>query len=199
MGWPIATVEFENTECPAADRVGSGQRLKCLDPKGSEEPVGYLEEQPDGPWKEIADVGGRYLCRLPNTDCDGCPLKHLPDDIHLLDGSVTPSRVEGRIAVPNVDRLFEVMRSLEEGGENAHLERLVNGETSGGRPVLIDLENLTSRQLTVLRAAHRQGFFGLSTGVTLDDVAGELDLSRSTVHEHLQKGLDRLLNTSLRP
>lgn len=199
MGWPIATIEFDGPSCPAAKRIGSGDRLTCLDPKGSEEPVGFLEDEPTGPWEEIAEVGSRYLSRLPETDCNGCPLKRLPQEVHLLESTVQPSTVRGRIAVPSVDRLFEIMKSLDGNGENAHLERLVNGEAKGGRPVLVDLDTLTSKQLSILRAAHRHGYFTLSSGVTLDDVAEEVDLSRSTVHEHLQKGIERLLKSSLRP
>lgn len=199
MVWSVATLVFSDPECPASAQLQEGEHLQNLEPAATRVPVGYLEGEPNGHWEKVASAGERQLCRMSDTPCNGCALQTFPSDLLLLENRIEPDRMETRVAVPDVERLFDVMRDLEEAGLEVELVSLVDGETDGTRETLVDLESLTGKQRRALRAAHRMGYFSPSGGVTLDDVADAMDLGRSTVHEHLQKGMETLLEEALGP
>jgi hypothetical protein len=63
------------------------------------------------------------------------------------------------------------------------------GSGLGGLP----LHRLTRRQHEVFRLARREGYYATPRRVSADALAEELDVSTSTIHEHLQKVEAKLL------
>lgn len=56
------------------------------------------------------------------------------------------------------------------------------------RRTVMDLaDELTDRQLAVLRAAYQAGFFEWPRDTSGEDVAGSLDIAAPTFHQHLRK------------
>ncbi|WP_258084886.1 helix-turn-helix domain-containing protein [Thermococcus thermotolerans] len=60
------------------------------------------------------------------------------------------------------------------------------------------IAKLIKRQAEVLLLAYKSGYFDEPRKVTLRELAEMLNLSPSTVKEHLRKGLKRLLDESLK-
>lgn len=58
---------------------------------------------------------------------------------------------------------------------------------------------LTDRQVAVLEAAYRLGYYDVPRAVTAADVAAELDVGQSTVLEHLRRAERNLLRDRLAP
>nr|WP_264475131.1 helix-turn-helix domain-containing protein [Salinirubrum litoreum] len=55
-------------------------------------------------------------------------------------------------------------------------------------------DELTEEQLTVLRTAHRLGYFDVPRGASADDIASELDIAQSTLSERLRLAEGRLFD-----
>jgi predicted DNA binding protein len=61
------------------------------------------------------------------------------------------------------------------------------GEALGSGQIGRVLRNeLSGDQLTVLRTAHRMGYFDVPRGASADDIAAELDIAQSTLSERLR-------------
>ncbi|NJE31336.1 winged helix-turn-helix transcriptional regulator [Thermococcus sp. 18S1] len=79
-------------------------------------------------------------------------------------------------------------------------------ETYGARVISVEdaepekspISKLTKRQAEVLLLAYKSGYFDEPRKVTLRELAEMLNLSPSTVKEHLRKGLKRLLDETLK-
>jgi predicted DNA binding protein len=72
-------------------------------------------------------------------------------------------------------------------------KRPVDGAGTGTDPV----GDLTDRQMQVLSAAYRRGFFDRPRTVTGDELAEQFDISRSTLHQHLRAAERNLMNAVL--
>ncbi len=85
-----------------------------------------------------------------------------------------------RDAYPEVDLIAQ--RSVGTGGD----------DEGRGRPAV---RELTEKQRAVLEAAYFSGYFDRPRRSTGEDIAGSLDISPSTLHQHLQVGLRKVLAT----
>ncbi|NJE00889.1 helix-turn-helix domain-containing protein [Thermococcus sp. JdF3] len=88
--------------------------------------------------------------------------------------------------------LGEVVRTFRE----AYGARVISVEEA--EPESSPLSKLTKRQAEVLLLAYKSGYFNEPRKVTLRELAEMLNLSPSTVKEHLRKGLKRLLDETLK-
>lgn len=90
------------------------------------------------------------------------------------------------------ERLVELVDRLEPVGE-VTIERVVREVETPVQPKpaawVALLEALTDRQLAVLSAAVERGYFEVPRGATLDDLASEFELEKSTVSEHLRRAM----------
>ncbi|WP_049980113.1 helix-turn-helix domain-containing protein [Halolamina rubra] len=60
---------------------------------------------------------------------------------------------------------------------------------------LVDaLPTLTARQREVLLAAHRNGYFEIPRGVTLEAIGDDLGIGRRTTEEHLRRAVNKLMD-----
>lgn len=94
------------------------------------------------------------------------------------------------------DDLSSVIDTLESAGNTVRLVRDIELSEVDRPPslgVTEFLEQLTRRQQTVLAAAINLGYYDHQGGVSLDHVANELDLSRTTVWEHLSRAEEKVM------
>ena len=93
------------------------------------------------------------------------------------------------------ERLADLVDLLGEVGE-VTIERVVRDVETPAQPKpaawVALLESLTDRQLTVLAAAVEAGYFEVPRRATLDDLATEFDLEKSTVSEHLRRAMHHI-------
>jgi predicted DNA binding protein len=68
----------------------------------------------------------------------------------------------------------------------------------GGRPGPgeLPLFRLSPRQREVIQLARRSGYYAHPKETTAGDLAAELGVTTSTIHEHLHKAEEKLLNLS---
>lgn len=92
-------------------------------------------------------------------------------------------------------RLFELVSLLEDVG-TVSIERVVSHVEMPAQPNPVSwshlLDDLTDRQLEVLTLAVERDYFAVPRQTTLENLAEELDLQKSTVGEHLQRALGHL-------
>lgn len=93
------------------------------------------------------------------------------------------------------DRLVELVERLNSVGE-VTIERVVDAVETPIQPRpaawVTLLESLTDRQFAVLATAVEKGYFEVPRRATLDDVAAEFGLEKSTVSEHLRRGTQHI-------
>jgi PAS domain S-box-containing protein len=98
---------------------------------------------------------------------------------------------------PRVDTR-EMAESLRDAYPGIELLSRQQRSRSGGRQgVSHVLEELTDRQLTVLKTAHHSGFFEWPRHSTGEDVADSLDISAPTFHQHVRAAQKRVFGALL--
>jgi predicted DNA binding protein len=116
-----------------------------------------------------------------------CPIA----DVHATDGTLLLT-----LYLPDIDRLREVVAALDDVTERVSVRYLVrsNADAGDGRDtVVVDRGALTQRQAEVLRTAYRLGYFEYRSGANASQVAEALDITDSTLAEHLSKAQSELL------
>ncbi|MBP1987024.1 helix-turn-helix domain-containing protein [Halolamina salifodinae] len=108
----------------------------------------------------------------------GCPIHRYvaePGDLTLV------------FHAESFERLQEVMATLREEFPSADVKQLLQPPLSGSPDDrrFVNRGKLTDRQLEVLRAAYREGYFERPKGANATELAEELGISRSTFTEHL--------------
>ncbi|PSQ41211.1 helix-turn-helix domain-containing protein, partial [Halobacteriales archaeon SW_12_71_31] len=73
----------------------------------------------------------------------------------------------------------------------------VDGEGDDGDRTLVDRDALTDRQREVLRTAYEMGYFEYPRESNATEVAAALDISPSTLAEHLAAAQGKLLDELL--
>lgn len=71
-------------------------------------------------------------------------------------------------------------------------------QDAGDRSLNVDeslADHLTEKQLSVLRAAYHAGYFEWPRGTTAEELADSMDVSSPTLHNHLRKAQQKLLDT----
>jgi predicted DNA binding protein len=95
----------------------------------------------------------------------------------------------------NRERFIELIRRLEDIG-SVTVERVVSEVETPTQPNPVTWsslqEDLTDRQIEVLSLAIERGYFEVPRAVDLSDLAAELDVRKTTVGEHLRRGLGRI-------
>ncbi len=99
-----------------------------------------------------------------------------------------------------VDELREVVGDLDATAERVEVRYLVHtgvDADDGGDRTLVDRDALTDRQREVLRTAYDMGYFEYPRESNATEVAEELDISPSTLAEHLAAAQGKLLDELL--
>ena len=135
----------------------------------------------------------RYQFRRdPERDC-------FCDAIETFDCAVSDIQAEDGqlIATVHVDDAAQVRTVVEElreaFGDVALRSLHQNGDGTLDDAVLVDRGRLTARQREVLTTAHEMGYFEYPKGANAGEVAAELDISVSTLAEHLAAAQTKVL------
>jgi len=99
-----------------------------------------------------------------------------------------------------VDDLRDVVRDLDATADTVEVRYLVHtgvDADDGGDRTLVDRGALTDRQREVLETAHDMGYFEYPRESNATEVAAALDISPSTLAEHLAAAQGKLLDNLL--
>ncbi|QGA81785.1 helix-turn-helix domain-containing protein [Halomicrobium sp. LC1Hm] len=139
----------------------------------------------------------RYRFRRdPDQDC-------FCDAVETFDCAVSDIQAEDGqvIATAHVDDAAQVRAVVEElrdaFGDVALRSLHQHGEGTLGDAVVVDRGQLTDRQREVLDTAHEMGYFDYPKGANAGEVAEALDISVSTLAEHLAAAQTKLLDDVL--
>lgn len=138
----------------------------------------------------------RGAAMLVETRCtceDECvhPLLQKHDSHYLLPSAIVTKEGKRRyrILVTNENNLHELLTDLRSSGE-AKIVSIKNLHSNGSRRLMIVssvIEDLSPRQREVLSIAYRCGYFHIPRAVTIKGLGDKLGLHKTTVHEHLRK------------
>ena len=139
----------------------------------------------------------RYRFRRdPDQDC-------FCDAVETFDCAVSDIQAEDGqvIATAHVDDAAQVRAVVEElrdaFGDVALRSLHQHGDGALGDAVVVDRGQLTDRQREVLDTAHEMGYFDYPKGANAGEVAEALDISVSTLAEHLAAAQTKLLDDVL--
>jgi PAS domain S-box-containing protein len=145
----------------------------------------------------LRDGGTSFVVeRVARHDGDVDALRGVLDS---CDATMTAVTSERRRTVATLRAERGATRRLREaladatGDVRLVAKRPVDGAGTGTDPV----GDLTDRQMQVLSAAYRRGFFDRPRTVTGDELAEQFDISRSTLHQHLRAAERNLMNAVL--
>lgn len=143
---------------------------------------------------EVGLVVGGESRRLYRVTMQG-EVDHVPTEI-LLDGALVRGHVRpdclhlvGHVPGRDVLRgIWQFLRSHEIDIEIVRISPTAAGEDTG---------RLTEPQFEALVTAYEMGYFDESQRVTQDEIAAELDISRSAVSERLRRAQEHLVEEQL--
>lgn len=98
------------------------------------------------------------------------------------------------IRFPDHTRLTEFSEFLTDHDIDIHVERVYERGDDHGRAYGFDL---TDEQRETLTNAVRRGYFEVPRGVTLTDLAEELDITRQAASERVRRGANTVLRSAL--
>ncbi|WP_226013405.1 helix-turn-helix domain-containing protein [Halomicrobium salinisoli] len=140
----------------------------------------------------------RHLYRVTHdADCPCARLGEYETPVHRY--FVTDGALEIVFHATDFDRLQTIVGELRDRYPDVDIQRLVRTSTEGSArdPVFVDRGKLTDRQLEVLRTAYEMGYFERPRGANATEVADELDVTPSTVTEHLLAAQSKLFRDVL--
>lgn len=143
------------------------------------------------------DEGTRYRftdCRPEHCPYDavedlGCPV----DELQAENGDLRIT-----FFAPDVETVRAIVTALRERFDNVRLCGMSrSGDVPNEEPVVVDRSVLTDRQREVLETAHEMGYFAYLGGANAGEVAAALDISPSTLSEHLAAAQSKLVDAVL--
>ncbi|AQL44001.1 hypothetical protein BV210_15395 [Halorientalis sp. IM1011] len=138
------------------------------------------------------EEGVRYRCQCEAESCItdlvesyGCPVS----DVHAVDGTLYLV-----FYAPDADRVRDIVAAARERFDDVAVRNLSqSGELVGNGFVTVDTARLTARQREVLSTAFEMGYFDYPKGANAEEVAAELEISPSTLAEHLAAAQQKVL------
>jgi len=124
----------------------------------------------------------------------------------ILRGNAIPNRLElqqgyvdGVVTVDEWDDFRGLADRIQERFGRFELLSVNQVETTGealgsGQLGRVLRNELSAEQLTVLRTAHRMGYFEVPRQASADDIAAELDIAQSTLSERLRLAENQLFD-----
>ena len=170
----------------------------------SEEGLATIREIVDreSPWEEIIHLGERnaqtaFALRVSES--------RLASAVASLGGKIERAVIRegdflGTVHLPQGVDIGLVLDAIRDTYPDTRVvsKRQVTRPTDSSQQVESTLANeLTDRQLEVLRAAYFSGYFGWPRDASGEEVSEQLDLSSATFHEHLRAAEDKLFGTLL--
>jgi hypothetical protein len=97
-----------------------------------------------------------------------------------------------------LDTITEIVEQLRASFDGIIVEELSQDhEDVTADPVVVDRNQLTTRQREIVETAHEMGYFEYPKGANATDVAEELGVARSTFTEHLAAAQTKLMDSLL--
>ena len=109
----------------------------------------------------------------------GVPLE---TPIHIIEGTAIWEFTTSQ------DRLSELNTQLRNSGLEYHVDRIGSG------PEMTNGPDLTARQTEVFEAAHRAGYFEIPRKASIQEVANQTSVSKSTANETLRRAVRNLVD-----
>ncbi|MCU4925380.1 helix-turn-helix domain-containing protein [Halobacteria archaeon AArc-dxtr1] len=201
-------------DCPVVDAAAAaGGRARSVatsvNPDTPERVTAEFLLETDTPFEEldldpalspVFAYGSSTAIRFERQLDSGCPC----EAIERFDCPITDVRAEGSTLhltfhAPNMERLRSILGELADRYTSFDVERLLHSqqEHGGETGVFVDRSQLTDRQREVLQTAHRMGYFERPKRANAGEVADALDISGSTVAEHLAAAQTKLFDAIL--
>ncbi|GAB7021051.1 helix-turn-helix domain-containing protein [Halostagnicola bangensis] len=169
----------------------------------AEESTGFDAEDNSLEMTTVSETERTETYRFARGFDDPCPCEVIEEDgtpvssIRAVNGALFLT-----IRAIDVDSMSAIIHRLHDHFDGVRLHELVQvSDESAADPVLVDRAQLTDRQRDVLETAFEMGYFDYPKGANASEVASALDISRSTVTEHLAtaqtKVLKRLLESQI--
>mgnify|MGYP000415732930 CR=1 FL=1 len=139
---------------------------------------------------------GRHSFRVEHGNDSACPCACLgefdtPIDRYVAEGG----HLRLVFHAPDFETLQTIVAELRERFPDVDIQRLIRAPTEGAvrDTVFVDRGRLTDRQLEILRLAYDRGYFDRPRGANATELADELDITPSTLTEHLHTAQRKLL------
>ena len=115
---------------------------------------------------------------------------------HRMGTTISGGWERWTIYLEDPERLNEIIERIEAGDNDVRLERNVELSQLTMEPQLDAsklLTVLTPRQRDALRAAIEAGYYGIDHETTVEEIAEELGVSRTTAWEHLVRAEEKVM------
>jgi DNA-binding CsgD family transcriptional regulator len=190
---PVAAVASEVSLREFVPATGSGPPRLVVerppDPSGGSDRGEPAEV--DDRLQPIARTDESVVCRVSedaecgHERCPACDPGGLPLDPLEVDGEDGELRLH--VAAEDGDGVRRCVDAIAEEFDVTPVRLSTVGGSTGGshRRAVLDLDRLTERQRELARAAAERGYFD-PDGPTAEAVAEELDITKSTLSEHLR-------------
>lgn len=115
-------------------------------------------------------------------------------DIQFLETTTTPQGSQTRARIPSRDALRAYREACEEQGLSFRLQRLYREAADDPTQAY----GLTEKQYDALVRAHELGYFDTPRRISLEELAGEFEVSPSALGRRLRRAQDTLIWHTLR-
>ncbi len=153
-----------------------------------------LDRESDLSGEVVDELDGRTLYRTSWDAVDKPFLEALLScDAVLLRGNGDADSWEVRLRFPDSESLSAFHSTCRDAGVDVRVERLYH---DGGAPSTGSL--MTESQRELVERAYDEGYFDIPRQVTLEGLAEQLDISDQAVSERLRRGLEALVETTVK-
>jgi predicted DNA binding protein len=208
-----ATVVVDDPDgCPVADVSGcTGEPIDSVSRAGQPTAEGTIVEEFGVPADVAVDGGAETELTTIQSNDRETVYRFERDSAadcacEIVEGTGTPvSSVRAQngslllsFRTFELSEIAAIVDDLREYFDGVLVEELTQDhEDASDDPVVVDRDQLTSRQREILETAHEMGYFDYPKGANATDVADELGVARSTFTEHLAAAQTKLMDAIL--
>lgn len=195
-----AKVVVEGPElCPVGEFADCEENTVEVTSRGEEfEEVFLTEEPPESATDSLSNIfqyedGGIFRFVRP----DGCACDRLETvGVPVFESCFEDGLLQLTFHVEDTDELQDAIQTLRRRAETVAVKRLVDSDSALDPTAIstVDLRELTDRQAEVVQTAHREGYFEHPRRASISDLAQQLNLSPSTVTQHLYSAMGKVFD-----
>lgn len=166
-----------------------------------------IDRKVEGEWEPLFSYGSTTLYRVRHDEEVACPCLCLGEFGCPIQRYVAENGTVTLVFhAANFAQLQDVIGELQEHHATIDVQQLLQSppDAAPSASVFVNRDRLTARQLEVLQTAYEMGYFERPRRSNATEIAAELDISQSTVTEHLSTAQrkildDVLVNSSRKP
>ncbi len=194
MDQVAAKVLVGASACKAAPSLGKGTQIRVF-ARRTRPASGVAADDLPSHWGVLGHVQQGTFVQGPCLSCGHCAMATLSGGVQALSAVIRCDGIRVDLLAPSHTAIGTALQELRAAGHAAHVMGLAHRSGSAnGMEDLVGLGILTARQLEVLRAAVAAGYFSAERQTSLRALADDLGCSAGTVHEHLRKGLAKVMD-----